>query len=93
MALYLLLFPCILKKHLAYSAIYIFIEFRDACGSESFEPHVLWILLIIPLSEMLMVTLATILSIQMDVLFTVQNSGCLIFISLRQIQLKFPQSF
>lgn len=70
---YLLLIPCILKKCLAHSAIYILIEFRDAWSSESFEPQVLWILLTTPLNEMLMVTLATILSIQMDVSFPLEN--------------------
>lgn len=79
-----------LKKCLLYSAIYIFVEFRCLKQWEFWSSK---LLLTIPLNEMLMVTLATILSVQMDVSFTVENWSSLIFFRLGQIQLKFSQSF
>lgn len=60
-------------------------------GAVSFELQVLWILSTIQLNEMLIVTLATIFTIQMGVLLTMKNSSSLIFFSLRLIQLKFLQ--
>jgi len=46
---------------------------------DDFGPQVLQILLNIPLNGMLIVTLAAILSIWMNVSFTVENSSSLIF--------------